>query len=148
MSKTKTYNTWKQMKKRCTNSNFPGFKDYGGRGIKVCKRWQIFKNFYKDMGDHPDGLWIDRTNNNGNYNPKNCKWVTPKENLNNRRKVLFHTKKRANTTSKYIGVVFLKRTDRWRAYVKENGKSKILGQFKTEEEAYTVRQAWEKSLSK
>jgi hypothetical protein len=69
---------------RCTNSNNAAFKWYGNRGIKVCDRWQDFKNFYVDMGARPDGLTLDRINNDGDYHPDNCRWVSHKINCQNR----------------------------------------------------------------
>lgn len=82
---SKEYITWSNMKKRCMNSKSPNYKDYGGRGIKICKRWEEFENFYVDMGDRPEGKSIDRIDNDGNYTPKNCKWSTHTEQMNNRR---------------------------------------------------------------
>jgi hypothetical protein len=81
-----TYAVWHGMKQRCTNPNFKQWKDYGGRGIKVCKRWQAFENFLADMGEKPPKLQIDRIDNNGDYKPSNCRWVTPKENSATRRR--------------------------------------------------------------
>jgi hypothetical protein len=82
---TRTYVTWCNMKTRCNNPNVPYYKNYGGRGIIVCERWNEFKNFLEDMGERPLGTTIDRINVNGNYEPFNCKWSTPKEQINNRR---------------------------------------------------------------
>ena len=78
--------TWYSMKQRCYNPNSAAYKNYGGRGIKVCDKWlKSFEAFYDDMGTRPEGMSIDRINNDGNYEPSNCKWSTPKEQSSNRR---------------------------------------------------------------
>jgi hypothetical protein len=73
------------MLRRCENEKNVHFHNYGGRGVRVCSRWKIFENFMEDMGESPEGLELDRIDNQGHYEPKNCRWVTRKENCGNRR---------------------------------------------------------------
>ena len=81
-----TYNSWAHLIHRCTNPNYKGYKNYGGRGITVCSKWlESFENFYADMGERPKGKSIDRIDVNGNYELLNCRWATPKEQSNNKR---------------------------------------------------------------
>jgi hypothetical protein len=82
---SKTYASWEAMIQRCCNPNSTHYSYYGGRGIAVCKRWRSFENFLADMGERPLGLTLDRTNNARGYSRANCKWVTRKEQANNRR---------------------------------------------------------------
>jgi len=82
---TRAYTCWGGMKNRCLNSNDTRYKDYGGRGIKVCDSWLKFENFWRDMGDSPNGKSLDRIDVNGNYCKENCRWATPKQQQNNMR---------------------------------------------------------------
>lgn len=87
VQKTVEYATWERMKRRCTNPNARQWKWYGGRGIKVCDRWMhSYENFLADMGRRPPRLSIDRINNDGNYDPSNCRWATRAEQVRNRSK--------------------------------------------------------------
>lgn len=84
--KSPTLACWSTMKQRCLNPKCKKWPIYGGRGIKICPRWMVFSNFLDDMGERPDGLTLDRKDTNGNYEPSNCRWATPKQQSHNMRK--------------------------------------------------------------
>ena len=98
LSRTVEHIAWKNMRQRCLNPKHPKYSDYGGRGITVCIRWNMFENFLEDMGDKPPegyeqgghALSVDRIENSGNYEPGNCKWSTQVEQNNNRRRRRWH----------------------------------------------------------
>lgn len=120
------YNSWAGMKQRCKDTNADNYKNYGGRGIKVCDRWlESFENFRDDMlPSWKQGLQLDRIDVNGNYDPNNCRWATPSENAKNRRN-------KASVQSQYLGVAWSKKTKSWRIQVEKQG-------FTSEEEANNV----------
>lgn len=80
-----TWNSWSSMKKRCNTKSHVSYPSYGGRGIKVCERWNDFGNFLADMGERPIGKTLDRIDVNGNYEPGNCRWATLSEQQKNKR---------------------------------------------------------------
>lgn len=82
---SRVYHIWEMMKQRCLNPSAVGYHRYGGRGITVCERWMVFDNFYADMGDPPsDSHTLDRKENDGHYEPGNCRWATAQEQADNR----------------------------------------------------------------
>lgn len=125
-----TYKSWKGMHRRCYNSNYKRYPDYGGRGIGVCERWHSFENFLEDMGERPKGKTIDRIDPDGNYEPSNCRWATPEEQSRNIRGK---------------GYYWRPDTQKWGAQISLNGSHIHLGYFNREEDA---RQAYIKGKKK
>jgi hypothetical protein len=122
------YTCWHSIIQRCTNPNVHNFEKYGGRGISVCERWLKFENFLSDMGPRPPKRSVDRINNDGNYEPGNCRWAT--------RVVQMHNQgMRKNNTSGYKGVRWHERLRKWVAQITINGERRHLGCFCEKEEA-------------
>jgi hypothetical protein len=126
---TPIYRVWSEMVQRCTNPNNQHWSHYGGRGINVCDDWRDFVNFYRDMGDRPaPGHSIDRIDNDGNYEPSNCRWATKSvQNLNRRKK--------PGCSSQHRGVTWFASRNKWRATIEIDGKQRHLGYFVSEDEA-------------
>ena len=124
--KTSLYYMWINMSQRITNKNNPGYKDYGGRGISICKEWdesaKVFIEWALSNG-YKKGLFLDRKDNDGDYCPDNCRFITPTQSAHNTR--LLNSK----NTSRYRGVYFNKQCKKWIAQICYNSKSINLGVF-------------------
>lgn len=102
-AQTKTHHAWTNMRRRCTNPKTNGYHRYGGRGIKVCERWDVYENFLADMGEPPtQEHQLDRIDSDGNYEPGNCRWATVKEQAGNRKQALGETNVNAKLTADIV----------------------------------------------
>lgn len=132
MSESREYSSWHMMKERCLNKNSKQYHNYGGRGIKIFKPWiDSFSTFFNDMGKRPKNTSLDRIDNNGNYEPNNCRWATSEQQNNNQRL-------RSDNTSGYAGVSWYKPSKKWKAQITIDGVVKNLGHFEDKEEAREV----------
>lgn len=89
MTKHPLYSSWLAMMRRCYREGHKSFYNYGGRGIKVCERWHDVKRFIEDVGERPEGMTMDRINNNDDYAPDNFKWSTAEEQQRNTRRTRY-----------------------------------------------------------
>lgn len=127
MSGTRTYRSWAKMKERCNNEKCISYPFYGEIGIKVCDEWNnSFESFLYSMGEAPEGMSIDRIDNDKGYYPDNCRWATKTQQSANRRSV-------KGAASKYKGVFVV--GDRFRAVASHNGKNYHIGYFINEDDA-------------
>lgn len=126
-SGTPEYHAWHDMMQRCFKEDHKWYPEYGGRGIKVCKRWHKFENFITDIGKRPDSTYsLDRKDNDGDYTPDNCRWATRRQQYHNRRTLRPHG---------YKGVCWSRTNSNFFALFFFNRKRIYLGSFNTAIEA-------------
>lgn len=130
MARTPEYAAWHAMTQRCTDPRNPRYHAYGGRGIRICRRWMKFENFFADMGARPQGMTLERKNNDGDYTPSNCIWASYSVQNRNRR-----IWKQKGAASKYRGVIWDGARNKWRVDLWLNGRNINCGRFESEEEA-------------
>lgn len=141
MSSLPVYFVWNQMVRRCKNPQHRDFKNYGGRGIKVCETWLKFENFIADMGLPGQGMTLERNDNNGNYESSNCRWATRTEQVLNRRL-------NSNNKSGIPGVFFNKKEQFFTVYHTANYKQTHLGSRHDFFEACCLRKSHEAKLAR
>ena len=137
LSKHPIYNIWRGMLYRCNNKKSANFKYYGGRGIKVCKRWLKIENFIEDMyPSFKEGLSLDRIDNDKGYSPDNCRWANQSTQINNTRTLI------STNTSGYVGIWYRKDRNKYAAELKINNKKVSIGCYKNKEVAMLMREIY------
>lgn len=140
MTRTKEHNTWCGIKSRTLHQHDSTRRWYHDKGVKVCKAWlESFTQFYKDMGECPDGYTLDRIDPNGDYCKDNCRWASNE--MQSINKGMFR-----NNTSGVKGVTFDKKNKKWKAYIYSNNEFIYLGLYEDIEEAKQVRLEAEKTV--
>lgn len=138
MCGTFTYSTWKSMIQRCTNPNYPAYIYYGGRGITICKEWKdSFEAFFRDMGERPLELTLDRKNSNLGYFKENCRWATKAEQARNCRIC-------KNNKTGMTGVYWYEKCRKYIVRITVDYRNRYIGRFKNLEDAKAARLAAER----
>lgn len=133
-----SYNSWRAMIRRCNNPKDKDYKNYGARGISVCKEWHDYKTFAKDMGEPVNNQTLDRIDVNGNYEPLNCKWSTPLQQSRNTR-----LSKKTKTGVKGVTPVKCKSSVKWIAHISFNRRKFYSKVYEKLEDAAAARKALE-----
>lgn len=129
------YRSWNAMMQRCLNPKDPSYSRYGGKGVTVCDRWRDFTVFLDEMGKRPDGTSLDRIDNNGNYEPTNCRWASLAQQARNR-----GMNKR--NTSGYKGVSWHPKGKNWRVKIYVKPKYFSVGLFADKDYAASQYDQW------
>lgn len=141
LSNTRLYHVWEHMKYRCNNPKCANFINYGGRGIKICEEWNKSSSSFIKWAlsnGYKNDLTLDRIDNNGNYEPNNCRWATYEQQSVNQRKS-------KRNSSGYVGIGFRKDTKKWTSFIHVHKKRIILGCFNTQKEALEIRNKYIKN---
>ena len=136
---SRAYRAWKHMKGRCNNPNYQFSDNYKGLDITYQDSWELFENFFADMGEAPEGTLLDRKNNNGHYTKENCRWATSSEQNHNRG--MFR-----NNSTGIKGVTWLKNQRIYRARANYRGNTLELYSGSDFFEACCARKSWEASV--
>lgn len=140
MTGSDIYRRWQAMKSRCDNPNATGYDSYGGRGISYSPEWAYFENFYQDMFEgFSKELDLDRIDPNGNYCKENCRWVDTCESA-------FNTRRPKDNKSGKTGVYFDRGSNSWRVAINYKRSKKLIGGFKSFEDAVEFRELFEMEI--
>ena len=140
-TKTPEHRAWSDMRQRCLNPKNRRYASYGGRGITICPSWSRFSQFLADMGPRPAGKSLDREDNGGPYSRKNCRWATPRQQINNQRN-------RKDNKTGVRGVFYDATRDLYAVHGIVNGKQTTLGSSRSFEKAVAIRRAHELKLKR